>query len=165
MRRTLPLFIAALVAAGATTAQARENYIEDDSNTGSHIGHRAVTGGIPFDKSWAQLDARERAMFLSVYQNFPSADEPPFPTKGLQVIYEPIYRAHQKLGRRGEIFAIAMVDAEGRTETVAVYKSPDQHMTEVVQAILFQTEFKPPRCAGKPCKMEFPVQIKLAVDY
>ncbi len=161
MQRTLPLLIAALVAAGATTAQARESYIEDDTNTGSRIAHRAVTGNIPFDKGWEQLDAREQAMFLSRYQGFPRGDEPPFPIEGLQVIYEPIYRAHQRLGRRGEVFAIAMVDSEGRTETVSVYSSPDERMTEVVQAILFSTEFKPPKCAGKPCKMEFPVNIEL----
>ncbi len=37
-------------------------------------------------------------------------------------------------------------------------------MTKVIEAILFNTAFKPPRCSGKPCQMEFLVQTRFAVE-
>ncbi len=164
MRKRCLLAAAGCLLALVATAQER-HAIEDGRRTGSHIAYQAVTGPIPFDKPYGELTAAQRAVFLANYESFPATDEPPYPLKGLGEVYAPMYTAHQKLGRPGELFAIAMVDQEGVVESVSVYKSPDDNLSRVATAVLFNTSFKPAKCAGKPCRMEFPLVLKLLVDY
>lgn len=142
---------------------AQEHHLYKKPTTGSNLRTKAVSGPIPFTKSYSELTAEEKASFLSRYENFPESDEPPYPLKGLQVLYGPIYEAHQKLRRHGRLEVIAMIDETGLVETVSIFKSPNNHMSKVASAVLYNTKFKPAKCSGEPCKMEFPFFIDLKV--
>ena len=147
------------------SVQSQEHHILDNPVTGSHLKHKAVSGSIPFDKTYGQLSSKEKRVFTSIYENFSEADEPTYPLKGLQELYSPIYAAHEKLGRRGKLQIIALIDEKGLVETMPVYDSPSKHMTKIASAVLFSTKFKHALCSGVPCKMEFPFFIELKVSY
>ncbi|TQV84644.1 hypothetical protein FKG94_03740 [Exilibacterium tricleocarpae] len=155
MKKVAPLaFIVVAVLAGCMANQ--KHHIRDQPATGSKIPRKAVTGPIPFNKNYEELTDSEKKAFTLVYENFPPQDEPPFPIGGLEVISKPIHKAQEKRLARGSLSIIAVVDEQGVVRKAEVYESPDKYISKVATAVLFSTKFKPGKCSGTPCVMEFP---------
>jgi hypothetical protein len=89
----------------------------------------------------------------------PESDEPPFPSKGLKEIYQWVSKAQQKLLVSGLLDIELEIDEKGQAQTVKVYKSPDEKMTQAIAGILMAQSFKPALCQGVPCKMSYPFMI------
>ena len=54
----------------------------------------------------------------------------------------------------------AWAQDEAKT-AVSVFESPDPEITRVAASVLMLSKFKPAVCAGRPCAMQFPLEVNL----
>jgi hypothetical protein len=156
--------VAAALCAGPALAQestGRERYSIKQStpSTGTHIPRDEVIGSLPFNKSYAELTPEQQAGLKAMYERMGEGDEPPYPLKGTRALYQAISAVHQRLGRAGELYMLADINSEGQATAVSVMRSPDPQMTQAAAAALLLEKYKPARCAGVPCRMQFPLLI------
>lgn len=138
---------------------------EDDS-TGSRIRQNAVTGiRVPINKPYAELTAEQKARVRALYEHLDEADEPPYPLKGTKEILRAISNAQDVLHLQGDLSVFVEVNADGTPNAVGVMKSPDERMTNLVATALIHERYKPGLCKGTPCKMQFPLRIKLGMTH
>jgi len=137
---------------------------EDEPALGTRIRHEQFTGShVALNLPYERLPEEDKAALHAQWERIAPGDEPPFPTKGLIALFDPLRQAQQKLGEEGPLFAVATVGVDGRVTNVNVYKSPGQKMTRVVSQLLMLTPFKPAVCGGQPCQMDFPLRINFSV--
>lgn len=116
-------------------------------------------GGIPFNKSYANMSPKEQQGVRSRYPMLHPDDEPPFPLKGIAGMNAMLSEAHQEILIAGILKAQILVDSNGVPTSVQVFKSPAPAMTTVATILLMREKFKPGLCAGKPCPMVFPFEV------
>ena len=157
------ILIGTLIVLLTTTAAAaqKEFKLMGEPRQGSKFKQVDAVSPIPFDKTYEQLNEVQKAAFRATYGGLADNEKPPFPVEGTQSIYKPIIKGHKEIARAGTLFLVAMIDENGKVENVSVYESPHAKMTEYASTVLFNTEFEPATCNGKPCKMEFPFEFKL----
>lgn len=166
--RLLQLLLAVAVvlppAAGAQPATPEYTIKDDRPRTGSHLRRDAIKGfGIAVNLSYAELPPADRQRLHSIYERMGEGDEPPFPLAGLTSIYEPLRKVQDKLRERGELSLVATVDSTGQVQEVKVFESPSARMAAFAAQVLTLTKFKPAKCGGVPCVMEFPVWLTLGI--
>ena len=138
---------------------------EDLPRTGSMIRRPEVgLSNVPLNLSYGQLSPGDRAKFNQQYERIAPGDEPPFPLGGLREIYDPLRKAQAALLVPGNLFLIAKIDGHGATQEVQVIGSPDPKMTKFAARVLLLTKFKPAKCSGQPCTMEFPLCVDFQVE-
>lgn len=145
----------------ANAATSSHQYsLKGDAPTGTKLQSTIATSAVPFDKRYFELNDSEKATFRAQYDQLATTVIPPFPRAGMQAIYKPIIEAQQKSTSRGNLSLKVVVDENGRVEDLSVAESPNRHLAKASADILRRTQFDPAFCAGVPCKMEFPVEIK-----
>ena len=153
-----PLFVAVSAAAQAPAPAPAPEYTirESDPRTGSNIRRSLIRGSpIPINKKYEELSAEEKDTLNQSYEAMGPGDEPPFPADGLKPIHQAIAKAQQKHLFRGELVLIATVAADGNVTQVKAIGSPSPDMTRFASTVLLLTKFKPARCKGEPCKMDY----------
>lgn len=164
----LPLFPFEAHGAEDTVMPAKPQYSikEDEPAVGTRIRHEQMTGSnVALNLPYELLPERDKAALHAEWENIPPGDEPPFPTKGLIALMDPLRRAQQKLGEQGPLFAVATVGADGQVTNVNVYKTPGEQMTRMVSQLFMLTPFKPAMCSGQPCQMDFPLRVNFSVHH
>jgi hypothetical protein len=132
---------------------------------GSHIRRDAMRGSpIPINRSYHELTPEQRAIVHRWYESIAPGDEPPFPLDGLKPVHDAIRKVQTKLLVAGELFLIATVEANGEVAQVKAIGSPGPEMTKFASTIVLLTKFKPAVCAGRPCKMDFPLWYVFRVE-
>jgi len=132
---------------------------------GSHIRRDAVRGSpIPINRSYHELTPEQRASVHRWYESIAPGDEPPFPLDGLKPVHDAVRKGQAKLLVTGELFLIATVEANGVVAQVKAIGSPSPEMTKFASTVLLLTKFKPAVCAGRPCKMDFPLWYSFRVE-
>ena len=135
---------------------------EDGPRTGTNIRRDVVRNSpLPLDRPYAQLTPQEQAIVKSQYETMGPEDEPPFPAHGLRPLYKAIASAQQRLRVQGPLVVFVDVDSEGRAVSVSVVQSPDPRMTQAAATILMLETYKPARCGGVACRMQFPLRTQL----
>jgi hypothetical protein len=139
---------------------------QETPTTGTSILKKVAVGGrLPIGRTYEQLSDEHKQIVKSYYNSMPQEDEPPYPKYGLISIYKPLVKLQERFQGRGDIEMYVTVDAEGRPRSVSVYKTPDADVSKAIASVLMLTEFKPAVCNGKPCTMEFPLVLTLAVTH
>ena len=128
---------------------------------GSKIKPVEATASFPFDKEYRQFTEKQKADYRSQWEGLAPDDIPPFPKRGTKTLYEPIIKGHAKIARGGMLSLVAKISEKGEVEEVAIYESPHEDITQLAMSVMFHAKFRPGKCAGKPCKMEFPFQFEL----
>lgn len=155
-------YLAFLISLTMLPAVAQDKFrILGEPEPGSKMRPIEVESPIPFDKRYTELSATQKNLFRAQYGVLKASEHPPFPKQGMEAIYKPIIKGHQRVARGGTLFLVAMIDVTGKVENVAVYESPVESITELATAVLFNTDFDPATCDGKPCKMEFPFEFQM----
>lgn len=113
---------------------------------------------LPLDKPWGKLSAAQQAIVRSWYEGLSANDEPPYPIDGMQAIISEVAKVQTAVSVSGTFYAAAHVDARGKADRVTIYELPDPRLKDVLSFILIKTEYKPAKCGGKPCDMDFPIQ-------
>jgi hypothetical protein len=162
MRRFLAIPALVLIFAAAAFAQDAgpgHSLRQDEPSTGSNVPRRTVDSRLPLDKRYDELTPEQQEGVKSWYESMGPLDEPPFPVDGLGPIYKAIQAAELKLDVLGPLTMFVNVDSQGKPTSVTVRKSPDSRMTQAAATILMLQDFKPAKCGGQPCTMQFPLRI------
>lgn len=137
---------------------------EDQAVTGSYIRRTEVSGArVPVNLPYDQLSPADRQVLNSWWEKINDGDEPPFPLGGLKAIIDPIRKGQSQLVDNGELFIVATVKSNGTVANVSMFESPSDAMTQFAAKVLLLTKFKPAKCAGVPCQMDFPFRINFTV--
>lgn len=145
----------------SAAAQAEEIYSvrQDAPDIGSMIKRQVAEGPLPFDKRFEELTAEQVRVLRSLYVQIRSNDEPPFPRYGLKQIAREIARGSKDLRPSGKLLATVRVDQNGDTTGISIVEIPHPNLTEVVNTVLMNAKFKPAKCDGQACEMDFPLRI------
>jgi hypothetical protein len=132
---------------------------EDEAHVGSNLRRpRIEAEALPLNHTYEQLSEADRRRLHEVYPDLKEGDEPPYPLRGLRAVYEPLSR-----DREGVIDepmqARIMVGPDGRMQSLKMIKSPGFRAEAFLTKVMSKVEFKPARCGGEPCAMEFPVSV------
>lgn len=166
---TLSLFLTlgllALPSAKAQDEKPKYSIREDVPRTGSSIRRDRTSGfDVAINLPYERLSAADRQAFHSMYESIQEGDEPPFPLAGLQSIYKMLSKANNKFEDSGDLYLVATVDSVGQVQEVKIYQSPSEEMTKFAASLLNLTKFKPAKCGGKACSMDFPVQLRFSMN-
>lgn len=134
---------------------------ENDPVVGSNIRKVVIRSELPPMQSWSELEPQDRRVLLDRYERLGPGDEPPFPQRGLFTLLRQLDLMQRTVPVEGELSVVATVDARGKVERVTVLRSPHPGATRLLAINLMDTTFKPARCAGEPCRMEFPLRLHL----
>jgi hypothetical protein len=140
----------------------KTKYVMHESDPRAGAARRSVVEGasVPLDKSYAEMDAAQRAAVKALYPLMDESDEPPYPLKGQHEIFSWMIKAGSGLGVSGVLTLHVHVTAAGDAESVTIFGSPSKEMSEVATLVMLKEKFKPALCAGKPCPMIFPFAVK-----
>ena len=163
--RALMLIALAGLAAPACFAQSSQYGIKEaDPRTGSNIRRNIAEGSrIPINKRYSELSSEEKEAVNRYYEKIEPGDEPPFPVEGLRPIHSAVAAAQQKLLVSGQLVLVASVGPDGNVTEVKAIGSPSVEMVQTAGSIVALSKFKPARCNGQPCKMDFPFVFDFAV--
>jgi hypothetical protein len=161
--RLLPMLVqaAVLLTPAAAIAQMMYGMKESDPKVGTNVRAEIVRSPIPFDKKFAELTPEQMEVLRSKYNELGANDEPPFPAEGLNQIGREVARLEAAKQFHGPLVMTVKVDEKGDGTSVAVYKSPDDDFAHSVAVVLMKAKYKPAKCAGNPCTMDFPLILDL----
>jgi hypothetical protein len=158
----LPLILSLCLSSFSALAQQaiKDNgyfVVEEETRTGSMLKRKILTySALPFDKSYEELNAEQKALLRSGYEAMPETDEPPYPIGGPAKIYLGIYKGFRKLGlQSGQVALLVDVNSQGSAENVSVLETPDIDLGKFAAKMMVLQKYKPAVCGGKPCKMQY----------
>jgi hypothetical protein len=146
-------------AAQAATTQDASSYRVTDTLVGSVLPQAIITGPLPFDATYAQLTPDQRAVLASEYESLGPGDEPPYPIYGIHHLVKPLVTFVENRDPVGPLIAAVQVDSWGNASSVTVYQSPDSQLTQLVSGALNLEKYKPAKCHGQPCSMQYVLRL------
>ncbi len=117
---------------------------------------------VPLNRTYGKLTSDQRAQLHAMYSSLAPGDEPPFPVKGLKTIFTAIKLAQRQHQAEGELNMVVTVGPDGvptKAENLGTVNKAK--MTEVAEQALMSTRYKPAKCGGAPCAMQFLFNQKL----
>ena len=163
---TLPVLSAICIAFATSLAYGQQ--VEQPQSTSTKT-YRLNFGGVeagpssyPLNKPYRRFTEEEKAALRALYVDMPSTDEPPFPEDGLMHLIRDLgaYAFHLK---QPESVSIAVtVNEAGEATSVRLLQYRNIETAKAVAYFLVKERYKPARCGGVPCKMEFPFRMQLA---
>ena len=138
-------------------------YKNDGVRLGTNIPTDMTVTDHPIDVPYDELTPEQKASWKSQYLAMPADDEPPYPVVGLKRTMKAVLKAAQRSDSDGEVDAVVVVRDDGTPDSVSILKAPTQKLGTFVAQALMLEKFKPAKCAGKPCAMEFPFQMRIVL--
>ncbi len=161
---TRALLLAVVALAGACAAPVAEKYSIHEDKLDSRFGHDPVISDIPVDKTWDEMTDAQRAIFRARYRDMGPDYEPPFPVDGQLKIFQEVKKLQAAAQLRGKFSALLSVDEQGKAHSIKIVETPDEKINQPMALVLVKnTEYKPAKCAGKPCAMDFVFEMTLDV--
>lgn len=132
---------------------------------------------LPLDKTYEQLTEEQKQLYRSWYVSLGENDEPPFPEGGMMNLFERTVSMHNlgfgsvawRYGVEGRYFVLAHVDEKGVAHSIEISQVGNFEPTDLVKnflgAVYMSQKYKPGRCNGIPCAMDFGVSINLTPRY
>ena len=157
----LIVMIGTIIGLGLSTTafSAQQFALKGETPTGTRLQQIDATASLPFDKRYFELTEQQRADYRARFSGIQQDEVPPFPRNGLQEVYRPLIDAN-KNGVSGQLTLNVVVNELGQVEDLKVLDAPNSQVADDSAEVLRKTQFEPAYCAGAPCKMTFPVQIK-----
>ena len=151
----------ALLSISSASASTSEYRLMGKAQNGSKIMKVDARSPLPFNKRYQELSVKQQALFNAQFEGLASNDRPPFPTKGLSSIYQPILNHNKNLSNHGVLNMAIAVDENGNVDRVTVIDTPSEELQRKASKVLRNIKFEPASCAGDPCAMNFPVRLVL----
>ena len=150
----------------STPAKPKKQYVykNDEVRTGTYIPTNMTVTEHPIDVPYDELSPEQKASWKSQYLAMPADDEPPYPVAGLKRTLKAVLKAAQRTDSEGEVDAIVVVRDDGTPDSVSILKAPTPKLGSFVAQALMLEQFKPAKCAGKPCAMEFPFRMRIVFN-
>jgi hypothetical protein len=96
----------------------------------------------------------------SYYDKLPGDVEPPFPTNGLGPVFRKLVALQRDFQLDGELYLDIDINKEGKAMAIKFYRTPSAEASQEIANILLRELYKPGKCAGAPCKMAFPIEVR-----
>jgi hypothetical protein len=158
----LTLFVIALLVPAAY-GQSSYSIKAPEARVGTHLNETLLRAAFPFDKQWSELTPEQRQMFRAKYSNLGENDEPPFPELGMGPIAREVQKLQQRVLTDGLLVITVHVDENGDAQSVAIYQTPNPSLSKGVAYVVMNTKYKPAKCDGKPCAMDFPYSFNFTI--
>lgn len=157
----LTMMIGTIIGLSLSTSafSAQQFALKGETPTGTRLQQIDATAALPFDKRYFELTEQQRTDYRARFSGIQQDQVPPFPRNGLQEVYRPLIDAN-KNGVSGQLKLDVVINELGQVEELNVVNAPNAQIAEDSAEALRKTQFEPAYCAGAPCKMTFPVQIK-----
>lgn len=159
-RHESALLLAAALLAVPARAQQSDTHLfslkRDTVRTGTSILEKVAVANIPLEKPYEQLTPQQVAMVKAAYQSMAPEDEPPFPAAGLQSLVRAVAKASAVMDLRGLVSAVVTIGPDGKARKVDIYAAPSPAAGQVIGQLLMLERYKPARCGGQACTMDFP---------
>ncbi|MES2018204.1 MAG: energy transducer TonB [Pseudomonadota bacterium] len=123
----------------------------------------ASSDDVPFDKSYAEMNAEQQNAVKRRYPMLFEGDQPPYPLLGTKRLFTWFRKVLSKVQSTGLLRMNVMVDSEGNAESVTVLASPHPDMSKLAAQIVMAEKYQPAVCAGKPCAMAVPYAINFSI--
>lgn len=157
---TPPAATAASAPAAPRTPPATFTFHSREQRLGSNIRETPITGSqLPFNKRWSALTTEQQAIVRSWYADLSPDDEPPFPMHGTRAIFDAVHMVVQNLAGSGRLTIFVTVEADGKASGVDILQAPSPDIARAVAVALVTEPYKPGRCKGQPCRMQFPLRV------
>ena len=132
--------------------------------TGTSIPLSAsITGGIPINRQYDEFADDERQSLKELVRQWNKEmrpdDEPPFPINGLKPLLQSVQQIQEEMRWDGHLTLVATVNADGKVANVVQYGLSPTKLSGAVASALRRTKFKPAKCGGAPCTMNFPFAV------
>ncbi|WP_457426745.1 hypothetical protein [Roseateles sp. P5_E7] len=153
--------LAACVQVAAAADLPRKQFELRVEETGTRFGRAAMTSqGLPLNRRYAELDAKEKALVRANYEGMPEADEPPFPADGLLPVMTTLHIGAERGFPLGKLAVVVDVDSSGKVQHAQTFGKVDADFARFAASVLARTPFKPAVCAGNPCAMQYVFRIE-----
>lgn len=153
---TRAALLTVIVAASAAPVAAADKYSLHEDRFDSHFGHDPVSSDVPIDKTYFEMTDEQRAVFRARYNGMGPEFEPPFPVDGQLNIFREAKKLQASARVKGKFSALLNVDEKGKAHSIKIVETPDEKINQPMAQILIRnTEYKPAKCSGKPCAMDF----------
>lgn len=132
---------------------------------------------LPLDKTYEQLTDQQRQLYRSWYSGLGENDEPPFPAGGMTNLFEQTVSmrntgfgpAAVRYGVDGWYFVLVHVDENGIAHSIEISRVGNYEPSDMVKKFLgtvyMSQKYRPGRCNGIPCAMDFGVSINMTPRY
>jgi hypothetical protein len=161
LRSSLFLATAFGLFSAALQAQVMYTLKESEPRVGTQIRAEILRSPLPFDKSYEELSPQQLAVLRSNYDKLDESDEPPYPEGGMRSIGNEIARLPRNPVARGPLVITVQVDDKGVAQSTQIYKTPNDELAKSISIILMKAKYKPAKCAGAPCEMDFPIIFEI----
>lgn len=156
--------LAACVQVAAAADLPRKQFDIRVQETGTRFGRAAMTSqGLPLNRRYAELDAKEKSLVRANYEGMPEADEPPFPDEGLLPVMTTLHTGAEQGFPKGRMVVVVDVDSSGKVQHAQAFGKVDADFARFAASVLARTPFKPAVCAGKPCAMQYVLRIEFGM--
>ncbi len=112
---------------------------------------------------WDEMSAQQQAMVREQYDALPAGDEPPWPLNGRYRQLTTFRQLAARSLRDGELVVVVTVDADGVPQKARVFKTPDAEVGTAMAAQLMKDKYKPGKCHGQPCRMDYLFEMDVQV--
>lgn len=152
---------ALLLSTANTFASINKNvyFLKGAPEAGTYIKSVEATSNIPFNKSYDELNQKQKSLVKAKYNHLGLNTIPPFPKKGLQAIYRPLVKANKTFGANEKVLINANINSDGVVSKVSFVNKQNDEFTNYVNDALLATKFTPASCDGVSCEMNFPIEI------
>jgi len=150
-------------AANAQDTDPSHRLMSERPEIGSNMLHQVGKSRINIYKKYEDLSDADKALLRAPYGDMQANDEPPFPLYGLAPVLKKLARMNLRRENEGNVRLLVLIDTNGEAESVRFLQFPTLDTAKAVASILVSTKYKPGRCDGNPCKMDYLFDLNLEV--
>ena len=163
LKAIVPILALALLPLTGALAQQAQQTTPNQAYPLRSEGASAGSALYPLKKRYDSFTSAERAALRALYEGMPESDEPPFPTAGMRPIMDEVAEIAGQYKAVGFVSIFVNVDVGGNATGVRIMKSPNVDAAKAIAYVLVQAKYKPAKCGGQPCAMEFPFRFNLTL--
>jgi hypothetical protein len=162
MKKRLSTAIALLLCYMAAASSAAGFAIKQEQpDLGSQLRRRIGFSSFPLDKTYPELGEPGLRVVREAFQKLRPGDDPPFPETSLRSVITLVESARQETDGPLRIHLVMQVDENGSAKLLAGAETTNEQLLANIVSVLTAVKFRPGRCDGKPCMMEFPFSLEV----
>lgn len=119
---------------------------------------------VPPHLSYQDLSPEQKAAVDSWWPALAPGDEPPYPLHGPANFLKAMSAIGSKFMVRGTTRVYALVGKDGKVVNVRAVGLDDPEARKLIAVAAGLIEYKPARCAGQPCEMVYPFNMRFTLE-
>ncbi len=120
-----------------------------------------VWNNFPFTRLYPDFTETEKATLHGFYEAIAPGDEPPYPSVNMETILRRMAQVREGHPVAGRVELLLLIGADGKVRSFSNLKSSSKEVADFNMQLLRDVRFKPAKCSGKPCEMNFPWSLTI----